>query len=94
MQPSKAEAKRWLSANIRKEIHTRQIDARTGREWNPPARFLWQAGTRFVLDSSDVRCFTPNHTVTDISPDHFTVEWRDENGNVIHTTTYSTLPIV
>jgi hypothetical protein len=90
-KPSKAAALRFLDSHIGRVFETVQT-APGGRRWEPGPRTLARKGAdTFTLDESTVR-LSPHHTVTALTDTSVTVEWRDGDGALIHTTTYMVVP--
>ena len=89
---SKAEATRWLHAHVGQDIDTVQIrtwgDKGLTATWAPGPRPLTAFGkTGFVLGQSHV-VISRTHVITGVSPTALVMEWHDEDGTLIHTTTY------
>lgn len=87
---SKAAAARWFNDHLGATIDTVQT-APDGRvTWSPgPRRLTKRAGwAGWALDGSNVR-ITPEHTVAEVSEDRVVLFWWDEDGSLIHTTTYT-----
>lgn len=84
---SKAAAMRWLGARVGGEINTVQVRP-SGITWEPGVRTLTREGNAFLLDGSRVS-LTANHVVTDIDDRRLVMEWQDEDGVRIHSTTYT-----
>jgi hypothetical protein len=80
-------AVRFLAANIGHLFTTEQVDAKTRQVWDPGPRTLTQHGRRFFMGESQVD-ITPTHQVTGLTPDTLVLDWHDEGGCRIHTTTY------
>lgn len=85
---SKAAAARFLSDHVGHVIDTTQVRP-GGNPWKPGPRTLTRRGLlAFALDGSTVE-FSRTHFVTALTDTSLTVEWRDGDGRVIHTTTYT-----
>lgn len=85
--PTKAAAIRWLAARVGMRIDTSQVRS-GGAAWLPGPRDLRMIGGVFTLDGSRVM-IDRNTNVLVVGDDCLILEWTDEGGNVIHTTTYT-----
>lgn len=85
---SRAAATRWLADRVGQQVSTKQVIASNGRTWEPGVRTIARRGkVTFTLDGSEVR-ITSSHVPLSITSTALVVEWRDERGSLIHTTTY------
>ena len=92
MSATKAEAKRWLDAHVGESIDTCQVAADRLYMWTPGPRILTATSkSTWSLNGSEVR-LTVNHHVIEVTDQALTIEWRDEDEHLIHTTTYSVTP--
>lgn len=90
MSATKAGAERWLGSHLGCAIGTVQSLA-NGRTWTPGPRTLSKRSARdWTLDGSSLT-LTPNHTVIHIDDDNLTVQWSEDDGTMIHITTYSVI---
>lgn len=87
-KPSRAAALRWLARHIGERVTTVQTRAADGRVWRPLPRTLSRKGQdSYLLDESRVS-LDRSHHVTALDDDTLTIEWRDDEGMLIHTTVY------
>lgn len=98
-KPTRAEAARWLDAHLGCTIETIQTSPDHGT-WMPLDRTLSKRSkAAWLLDGSTV-VLSPTHTVSALSDEILTLQWHDEAGALIHTTTYRvvnatpTIPVI
>jgi predicted oxidoreductase len=83
---SKAAARRWFEARDGQTVTTLQVRP-SGITWDPGPRVVEMFGRKIRLDGSTVQ-FGPDHVVLEVTESSVRVEWQDDDGTAIHTTTY------
>lgn len=105
MAATKAAAARFFAAHAGQMLDTRQVDARTSREWIPGPRRVKINGRRVFLLRSDAPAdwsevvVTQQHRVVSVTDTTVTLEWWDpgtfgavapyDQPRLLNTTTYS-----
>lgn len=89
MTATKAEARRWLDSHLGARIDTvQEFPSPEVPPWHPRTRTLTKRSRDVWMMDTSALVLSRTHQVVAVTDDALILAWHDDQGRLLHTTTY------